>query len=286
MSTSHEKNRSAIIISASSDIGTAIAQRWSARGWTVFGTYRTGSQAVEKLRSSGIRLIPCDLSDSASIGRVCSELSMLCRQWDILAMCPGALDPIGAFIQCSFDEWEDSVRINFTGQMHIVHELLPSRRVNSVFGPCVLFFAGGGTNNAPVNYSAYIVSKIALIKMCELLDAEISDTRFVIIGTGWVTTRIHEATLRAEARAGPHNQITINKLASNECIPMETVLDCCDWAVNAPRELVSGRNFSVAFDMWGTKELEKKLAQEADMYKLRRHGNDWLAKNGLHPWRG
>ena len=57
----------------------------------------------------------------------------------------------------------------------------------------------------------------------------------------------------------------------------ETVLDCCDWIVDAPRPVVGGRNISVAFDRWGTDELEQKLAEDADFYKLRRHGNDWTA---------
>ena len=33
-----KEERSAIIISASSDIGTAMSRRWLARGWNVFGT--------------------------------------------------------------------------------------------------------------------------------------------------------------------------------------------------------------------------------------------------------
>jgi NAD(P)-dependent dehydrogenase (short-subunit alcohol dehydrogenase family) len=194
-------------------------------------------------------------------------------------MCPGTQDPVGAFIECSFDEWEESVRVNFTSQMRIIRELLSSRRVNSALGPCVLLFAGGGTNSAPVNYSAYTVSKIALIKMCELLHAEISDTRFAMVGPGWVKTKIHDSTLKAGVRAGANYQRTIDKLVSNQCTPMDQVLDCCDWLVDASRELVGGRNFSVVFDMWGTEQLAKMLAEDPNMYKLRRHGNDWLAKN-------
>jgi NAD(P)-dependent dehydrogenase (short-subunit alcohol dehydrogenase family) len=33
-------DRKAIVVSASSDIGTAMCRRWLARGWTVAGTYR------------------------------------------------------------------------------------------------------------------------------------------------------------------------------------------------------------------------------------------------------
>jgi len=198
-------------------------------------------------------------------------------------MCPATQHPVGAFLECDFDEWEESVKVNFTSHLRIIHGLLPSRHLNSALGPCVLFFAGGGTNSAPVNYSAYTISKIALIKMCELLDAEISDTRFVIVGPGWVRTKIHKSTLRAGIRAGTNYQRTIEKLARDEFTSMELVLDCCDWLIDSPRELVSGRNFSVVFDKWGTKELEERLLQEPHMYKLRRYGNDWLVKDENQP---
>ncbi len=279
-----KKDRSAIIISVSSDIGTAMSGRWLARGWDVFGTYRTGPQAVDDSQGHGVKLVYCDLSDPISIRNACCNLRTLCPEWDALVMCPGTQGPVGPFTECNFDEWEESVRVNFTSQMRLIHELLPSRRVNSALGPCVLLFAGGGTNNAPVNYSAYIVSKIALIKMCELLDAEISDTRFVIVGPGWVKTKMHESTLRAGAPAGTNYQRTIEKLASDECTPMDQVLDCCDWVVDAPRKLISGRNFSVVFDKWGTEELTQRLAEELNMYKLRRYGNDWLVRNECE-WR-
>ena len=43
------ENRTAIVISASSDIGTAMSLRWISRGWDVTGTYRTKSPAVEEM---------------------------------------------------------------------------------------------------------------------------------------------------------------------------------------------------------------------------------------------
>lgn len=272
-------NRSAIVISASSDIGIAVCTRWQSSGWEVYGTYRTKSKATEALNNSGVKLIHCDLSDATSIHDACSQLRTLCSQWDVLVMCPGTQEPVGAFSDCSFNEWEESLRVNFTSQMHLIHQLLPTRRISSVLEPIVLLFAGGGTNSAPPNYSAYITSKIALIKMCELLDAEISDTRFAIVGPGWVKTKMHESTLRAGVRAGANYQRTMDKLARNECTPMDEVLDCCDWLVNTPRQFVSGRNFSVEFDQWGTEELLKMLSGNPDIYKLRRYGNDWLVKN-------
>lgn len=269
---------SAIVISASSDIGTAMCNRWISKGWTIFGTYRTSSAATQEILKKGGRLVQCDLSRVTSIQDACAELRNMCPKWDVLVVCPGIQDPIGAFSQCGFDEWELSLKVNFSSQLRIIHELLPNRRNDSKHTPCVLLFAGGGTNNATINYSAYTISKIALIKMCEFLDAEIPDSCFSIIGPGWVKTKIHESTLKAEDRAGGNYQRTLDKLSGDECTPMDQVLDCCEWVIHSPRELVSGRNFSVVYDKWGQEELAEKLREEFDMYKLRRYGNDWVVE--------
>ena len=269
----NNKTQTAIIISISSDIGTAMARRWVKIGWNVYGTYRTESNAVQELSEIGVRLIHCDLLDKRSIKKACFQLRKLCSQWDNLILAPGTQEPVESFLNCNFDDWAASIEVNFTNQLRIVQELMPARNIDNILGPCVLFFAGGGTNSATVNYSAYAISKIALIKMCELLDAEIPDVRFTIVGPGWVKTKIHEATLKAGERAGDNYEKTKYKLNSDELTPMEDVLDCCDWLVSSPREVISGRNFSTVFDKWGTKELSEELMRDYDMYKLRRHGN-------------
>jgi len=264
----------AIILSISSDVGTALARRWLSRGWEVAGTYRTNSATLDPLRDAGAWLLRCDLADSASVGEACRQLCDQFSGWDAIVLCPGMLEPVGSFADCDFDTWEESLRVNLTAPLRVLHGVLPARRRESELGPCVLFFAGGGTNNAPPNYSAYTTSKIALIKACELLDAEIPDTRFVILGTGWVKTKIHEATLRAGPRAGDNYQRTVDKLGGDTCTPMVRVLDFCDWALQAPRAVVSGRNFSVPHDRWGAPELNEWLIGDPHAYKLRRSGND------------
>jgi len=270
--------KTAVIISASSDIGTALCRRWASQGIRIFGTYRAHSVAVAALMRDGAKLVPCDLTDRDSIRAACASLRRLCPRWDVLALCPGRLDPIGAFAECEFEEWEASVAVNFTAQMRIIRNLLPLRRLSRGTVPTVLCFAGGGTNDAPINFSAYIVSKIALIKMCELLDAELPDTRFVIVGPGWVKTKIHDATLKAGSRAGKAYARTVKKLKdASGFVPMRRVLDCCDWLVRAPRQAVGGRNFSVAHDDWGSEGLIRKLLRDPSYYRLRRHGNPTVA---------
>ncbi|MFN8543867.1 MAG: SDR family oxidoreductase [Candidatus Binatia bacterium] len=268
----------AVIVSASSDIGVALGRRWCAAGHVVVGTYRTRAPAVTELEAAGASLVPCDLADPESVRRAGAALRALCPEWDVLVVAGGTLDPVEAFADCDVEAWAAAVDVNFTSQMRVVHALLPVRRVGAVPGPLVLFFAGGGANDAPVGSSAYTVAKIALTKMCELLAAEVADTRFVILGPGWVRTKIHDAILRAGTRAGARYERTREKLASHDCTPMADVLDCCDWLVGAAPEVVTGRNFSVAHDRWGSVALADLLRGDAHLYKLRRAGNACLPR--------
>lgn len=272
----NKEKKTIIILSASSDIGSALCQRWVERGWNVLGTYRTDSVKTDELRQINVRLVKCDARDNVSINEACAELNSLCGAWDALVACIGDLEPIGHFGKVDFDDWETSLKVNFTSQLRFVHQMLPSCCSDSELEPGVVFFAGPGTNNAPENYSAYTISKISLIKMCEILDVENPKIRFSIIGPGWVKTKIHSSTVEAgKEMAGDNFQKTLDMFEDGQWVPMNKVMDCCDWVLQMPKEVVGGRNFSVVSDSWGEASLEAKLRNDNNMYKLRRSGNDW-----------
>ena len=90
----------------------------------------------------------------------------------------------------------------------------------------------------------------------------------------WVKTKIHKDTIDAKTMAGNSYELTIQKLGGGDCTPMDKVIDCCDWALNSPRDVLGGRNFSVIYDDWGSEELSGKLRNNFNLYKLRRYGND------------
>jgi len=272
----HTFKKKAIIIGASSDIGVALCKDWAKKSWQLYGTYRTMSEDIINLKSNLMGIFECDLTSKTSVDNVCSELVENVEDWDVLVLAPGLQDPVNLFLDCNIDEWFESIDVNFKNQVRIVYRLLKNRNPSLNSSPTVLFFAGGGTNNATLRYSAYTVSKIALIKMVELLAAEILDVKFVIVGPGWVKTKIHNSTLKAGPSAGENYKRTIEQLNSDRCTPMEKVVDCCNDLIAGPKNLLTGRNFSVVFDKWGTEELHSLLSKHPDMYKLRRYGNNFL----------
>lgn len=274
MSTAKKQTR--LILSISSDIGAALAEDWLAAGHAVWGTYRTWSPQCNLLQTKGARLVSCDLSQQDSIEQSMDDLKAM-GFWDVLVLAAGDIAPFEAFHEVNFQAWRNSFELNFLGPMQFLHALLPSRHLTPTEKPIVLFFAGGGTNSAPVGSSAYTISKIALIKSCEMLDAEIPDTRFTILGPGWVKTKIHQAALHAGDKH-PVRLKTIEMIERGEFFPMEKVVECCNWLVGSRRDVVSGRNFSAVYDKWGTEELTQALLANTNMYKLRRSGNEALTK--------
>lgn len=264
-----QENR--IILSISSDIGFELAKVWHKRGHNVYGTYRNYSDKCKLLSSMGVKLFHCDLNKTYTIKNVIKKINKEFK-WDVVVLAAGNQEPVSSFIECKFEEWESSIISNFTAQLRFLHGILKNRNNDYKKIPKVLFFAGGGTNNATLNYSAYTISKIASIKICELLDAEIHDTSFSILGPGWVKTKIHKATFKAKNKAGDNYTRTKKIFKNKDFFPMSEVINCCDWVLSSSKELVGGRNFSAVFDPWKSDKINL-INNDINNFKLRRFGN-------------
>lgn len=270
------KKKVCIIISISSDIGFELAKDWINKGYIVHGTFNNDSKNCKYLRSIGCNLIKLNLSSKSSMKRGLTKLCKL-KSWNYYVSAAGTQNPVGSFLDNNFHEWSKSIDINFTNQVQILHSMLKLKNKSSSKRR-VLFFAGGGTNNATKNYSAYTISKIASIKLMELLQSEIKNTIFTILGPGWVKTKIHQSTLIAKNKAGKNYSTTIKKFKNNDFYPISKVISCCNWIFSAKHQLVAGRNFSSVFDPWERKEVINKVLSDDNIFKLRRFGNEIFIK--------
>ena len=74
----------------------------------------------------------------------------------------GSQDPIGMFADCEFENWKESISVNFIEQLRVLQGLLPVRKIDSKLEPYSLQAAA--QIMPPPHYSAYTISKIASIK--------------------------------------------------------------------------------------------------------------------------
>jgi short-subunit dehydrogenase len=273
------KKKTIVILSVSSDIGLYMAKQYLAQGHRVIGTYRTKKHVQSLLDQKNCVLIPCDFSKTKSIKQFCDAIKKQKITWDAFISCVGYLLPAKPFFECNADEWIGNVHINALEQLRVLHALYPLRNNRTVSD--VVFFAGGGANNAVVDITAYAVSKIILTKMSEYLDAENKDLNIFIVGPGWTKTKIHEQILRARSVAKKKFAETKVFMDTKAGTSIEEIFECIEWLRDEGKVLSGGRNFSVVYDPWRMKtraQLIKALKTDSGMYKLRRHGNGFMQK--------
>jgi len=262
------------ILSVSSDIGTQLALDYLRRGATVCGTYRSGLPAA-LAGQERFHAVRCDVSTPACAKTIAGLFRRTGLQWDVFISCVGQLSPIGLFFDSAFEAWAQSVQTNSVAQLRALHAAYPFRHAGQLCH--VVLFAGGGTNNPFRAYSAYCLGKIALIKMCELLDDENPDLNPFIVGTGWVQTKIHRQTLAAGTKAGANFATTQKFIAEGKSgTAFQDISALIDWGIAHGKRVSGGRNFSLVHDAWrqgGGRPLAAALRADPAKFKLRRQGN-------------
>lgn len=282
MSQKSQKQQTVFILSVSSDIGYFLAKKYLQEGYRVVGTYRSLRYIKDLVRNKDCHLFSCDVAKRKNVQDLIRWFRKMNMPWDAFISCVGWPKPLTTFFQGNFDRWSESVHVNALEPLRVLHGLYPFRSRRKISS--VVFFAGGGVNNAVVNFSAYTASKIFLIKMCEFLDAENPDLNVFIVGPGWTRTKTHELMLRdRDISKDKHSEI-ISFLNSNKGTMMEDIFACIHWLAGQGKKVAGGRNFSVVHDPWKGAlkgRLAKVLQSDVNMYKLRRYKNSFFAKKGI-----
>lgn len=236
------------------------------QNWKIIGTTRRSMSNVQNSKIDF--LYECDFSSGESIKACTSLISTNNIQDNLFCVFSiGTLDPIGKLGDVDFDSWKHSFYTNFLGQLHFVRELVANRKSHEDF---FLTYAGNGTNSAPTHFSAYTLSKIALIKSMEILAAEYPWKTFISLGVGWMNSKIHNSTLTSNLAPEEIVLETKRRISTNDFANSELILDFLYTLQNYKPELLNGRNFSLQGDDWKSAAFWMGLDENFDYNKLRR----------------
>lgn len=271
--------KTVIILSVSSDIGLFLATHYLAQGDRVIGTYRNKGKVASLIDKPNCHLFKCDIHKRDDLNAFISDVKRLDVSWDVFISCVADPLPATSFFDADIDQWQASVETNSLDQLRVLHMLYPSRTKGMAD---VVFFAAGGVNNAVLDLSAYTIGKIMLTKMCEFIDAQAADLNIFIVGPGWTKTKVHQTILNDPKVSQQKRAETIKFLSEKEGTPLQDIVECIQWLRGQGKAVASGRNFSIAYDPWKKDKREllvKELKQHPDMYKLRRHNNNFLQQS-------
>jgi 3-oxoacyl-[acyl-carrier protein] reductase len=169
--------------------------------------------------------------------------------------------------------WKQTIDINLFGtyllSKHFLALLMRSERKK------IINFSGGGAFGTFPNYSAYAVSKAAVVRFSENIAHELKDHGVNVncIAPGFVATEIHEATLVAgeNATGRDHFHLTKEKLQEG-AVSMEIPVECVKFLISPDSDGLSGKTISAGFDKWNTEGFKQAVKEitASELYSMRR----------------
>lgn len=193
----------AVVTGGSRGIGCAYAAALAAAGAAVALVARSADQlaeVAETIAAAGGRAlaIPADVTDGGAVTRLAEEVERELGPVDLLVNNAGVAPPIGPLWEADALAWWRNVEVNLRGPFLTCHAFLPGMIARGR-GRIVNVASGSGISAIPY-FSAYITSKTALIRMTELLAAELRGKGVALfaIEPGTVRTAMVEEILRSE----------------------------------------------------------------------------------------
>jgi NAD(P)-dependent dehydrogenase (short-subunit alcohol dehydrogenase family) len=173
-----------LVTGVSSGIGRAVADRFAAKGFEVFGTSRNPRTTQP---AAGVELVQLDVTDDASVAAAVSTVVQRAGRIDILVNNAGA-GVFGAAEETSTAQAQQLFDTNFFGLVRLTREVLPHLRAQRS-GRIINIGSVLGFLPSPYG-SLYAASKHAVEGYSESLDHETRDfgVRVSVVEPGYTNT--------------------------------------------------------------------------------------------------
>lgn len=262
-----------LITGGGTGIGRALTIEFSNLGNQVFICGRREGKLKEtSVGNENIRYFLCDVSCEEDIINFKKFVQTQAKNIDIIINGAGLLGAIGRFDQTDSNLWKTTLDINIFGTYLITKHFIPLLLKSKV--KKIINFSGGGAFNSFPNYSAYAVSKAAVVRFSETIANELANEGVQVncVAPGFVATEIHGATLSTSKElAGDHYEFTKDKLNAGS-VPIELVVNCVKFLISKKSNGLTGKTISASFDKWGSEEFQNsiELINNSDLYTMRR----------------
>ncbi|MEK7347480.1 MAG: SDR family oxidoreductase [Candidatus Eisenbacteria bacterium] len=262
----------ALVTGGGRGIGKRIALGLAGAGAEVAVLGRTAAELestkaqIRSLGRRGLALV-ADTRSEADIIKAVESCADGLGAPHILVNAAGIQGPIGRFDSLSMEEWARTLQVNLVGVAYATHAalryMIPERRGK------ILNISGGGAAGARPFFSAYAVSKAAVVRFTETLADEVREygIQVNVIGPGATKTRMTEEVLAAGARAGEKGRAEAEEVWRTGGTPAEKQVALAVFLASSESDHVTGRFLHVN-DPWPDFRNSRDLPD--DLYTLRR----------------
>ncbi len=266
----------AVITGAGRGIGRAIALAYAREGAKLALAARSEPEleeavaAVLELGGQAIA-VPTDVTSQADTERLAEAAVERFGRIDVLVNNAGISGPIGPLQDNEIDEWVDTINVNLTGTFLVCRAVIPVMLRQG--GGRIINLSGAGAANAWSNMSAYCSSKVAVVRLTEVLAQELEGKGITVnaLGPGSVHTTMWDKMTEDAAQAGAafiHE--TGLRVTSGGGASIDECAELAVWLASGESGALTGRLISAATDDF--RGLPPRIAEimEGDAATLRR----------------
>lgn len=278
------RNKIALVVGAGRGIGEAIALRFAAEGAKLILAARTASELkaitdIVKAKGGTAHFLVTDVTVSSEVASLVQKSIELHGRIDILVNAAGVYGPIGRAWEVDASEWANTFSANLFGPFLLCQSVVP--HMIRTGGGKIVNFSGGGATSPLCRFSAYGVSKAALVRLTETLAEEVKEFNIQVnaIAPGAVDTRLQDSVLAAGERAGDllHRIRRLRETGEGGTqreVPAElAVFLASEASLNLTGRLISAPNDK--WESWTEERIEQVMSQpwftlrRMDPYTLR-----------------
>ena len=284
------QGRRAIITGANRGLGREIAAHYvregasvvlTARDEKLLGEVREALAPLAMMAGQRVEVLAGDVGDPAHAKEAAARLGGLPGNELVLVNNAGVYGPKGLIEDVDWAEWEQAIRINLFGVVHMCRAVIPMMR-KANYGKIVNLSGGGATNPLP-RISAYAASKAAVVRTTETLAGELREANVDVnaVAPGALNTRmLDEALAAGPEKVGPAHYERLLKQRDEGGAPIARAAELAVFLGSAVSDGITGRLISAVWDNWDQFPRWRDAMSETDIYTLRRivakdRGRDW-----------
>jgi len=187
-----------------------------------------------------------------------------------LINCAGVQVPIGKFSEVDMEAWVNNISVNLLGTANMIKAFIPFFSKGNGCGKIINFSGGGATSSRP-NFTAYSVSKTAIVRLTEILAEELKDSKIEInaVAPGAINTGMLGDILVAGNKAGNEFEAGLEQKKSGGESPKK-VVDLCRFLLSEESDGISGKLISAVWDDYHDPSFMERLKSDSDFCCLRR----------------
>jgi len=281
--------RNIILTGASKGLGRHIAAALWASGASLLITARDGAKLAglrDELQPTAapgqeVHVCAVDLGAADAPATVVAAARGAWKKLDGLINNAAVLGPVGKVWENDWSEWEQAIQVDLLAPVALCRLCVPW--MISGGGGKIVCLSGGGATGPRPNFAPYAISKVGIVRFCEILADELKGSRVDVnsIAPGMMYTDLVKAVIAlgpSKAGAKEYDQALKQRDASANAQALAAEL--CVFLSSSASDGITGKLISAQWDPWKDLQKHRGDLDSSDIYTLRRI----VPKDRGKPW--